>query len=115
VSSGERVRHRLSRAGNRRLNHALHMMAVTQIRYPGSTGCAYHERKRLEGKTPKEALRCLKRRLSDVIYWQLAADRARRIEACGSATTKTRTPPTSGSATQRRPRTPPRPEPALLR
>jgi transposase len=40
VSSGEQVRHRLSRAGNRRINHALHMMAVTQIRYPGTpAGC----------------------------------------------------------------------------
>jgi hypothetical protein len=65
VSSGDQVRHRLSRAGNRRINHALHMMAVTQIRYPGSAGRQYYERKRNEGKTPKEALRCLKRRLSD--------------------------------------------------
>ena len=59
ASSGEQVRHRLSRAGNRRLNHALHMMAVTQIRQPDSPGRGYYERKRLEGKTPKEALRCL--------------------------------------------------------
>jgi transposase len=59
VSSGEQVRHRLSRAGNRRINHALHMMAVTQIRYPSTDGRRYYERKRTEGKTPKEALRCL--------------------------------------------------------
>ena len=64
VSSGDQIRHRLSRAGNRRINHALHMMAVTQIRYPGTDGRRYYERKRTEGKTPKEALRCLKRRLS---------------------------------------------------
>jgi hypothetical protein len=63
VSSGEQVRHRLSRAGNRRINHAPPMMAVTQIRYPGSEGRVYHEGKRREGKTPKEPLRCLKRRL----------------------------------------------------
>jgi transposase len=63
ASSGDQVRHRLSRAGNRRINHALHMMAVTQIRYPGTQGRLYYERKRREGKTPKEALRCLKRRL----------------------------------------------------
>src|SRR6266849_793203 len=44
VSSGDQVRHRLPRAGNRRINHALHMMAVTQIRYPGSTGRHYYER-----------------------------------------------------------------------
>jgi len=59
ASSGEQVRHRLSRAGNRRINHALHMMAVTQIRYPATPGRLYYERKRREGKTPKEALRCL--------------------------------------------------------
>jgi transposase len=63
VSSGDQIRHRLSRAGNRRINHALHMMAVTQIRYPATPGRRYYERKRTEGKTPKEALRCLKRRL----------------------------------------------------
>ena len=73
VSSGDQVRHRLSRAGNRRINHALHMMAVTQIRYPGTAGRRYYERKRTEGKTPKEALRCLKRRLSDQVYRQLVA------------------------------------------
>jgi len=66
ASSGEQVRHRLSRAGNRRTSHALHMMAVTQIRYPNTPGRQYYERKRREGKTPKEALRCLKRRLSDL-------------------------------------------------
>ena len=64
---GEQARHRLSRAGNRRINHALHMMAVTQIRYPGTQGRLYYERRRTEGKTPKEALRCLKRRLSDLV------------------------------------------------
>lgn len=111
VSSGEQVRHRLSRAGNRRLNHALHMMAVTQLRQPDTAGRRYYQRKRLEGKTPKEALRCLKRRLSDIVYWQLVADRARRIKACGSATTQTPTPPTSGSAPRRRPRTTPPPKP----
>ena len=97
ASSGEQVRHRLSRAGNRRLNHALHMMAVTQIRQPNSPGRGYYERKRLEGKTPKEALRCLKRRLSDVVYCQLLADQASTIDACGSPTTVTPTRPTSTS------------------
>jgi len=67
VSSGDQVRRRLSRAGNRRTSHALHMMAVTQIRYPATPGRRYYERKRREGKTPKEALRCLKRRLSDLV------------------------------------------------
>src|SRR6185312_13794418 len=54
VSSGDQVRHRLSRAGNRRTGHALPMMAVTQIRYPWTDGRRYCERKRTEGKTPKE-------------------------------------------------------------
>jgi len=97
VSSGDQVRHRLSRAGNRRINHALHMMAVTQIRYPATDGRRYYERKRAEGKTPKEALRCLKRQLSDQVYRQLVRDRQGRIEACGSPTTRPPTPPTSTS------------------
>lgn len=97
ASSGDQVRHRLSRAGNRRLNHALHMVAVTQIRQPNSPGRGYYERKRQEGKTPKEALRCLKRRLSDIVFRQLLADQAGKIKTCGSPTTAPRTRPTSTS------------------
>jgi transposase len=97
VSSGDQVRHRLSRAGNRRINHALHMMAVTQIRYPWTDGRRSCERKRTEGKTPKEALRCLKRRLSDQVYRQLVRDAQGTIEECGSPTTQPPTPPTSTS------------------
>ncbi len=99
VSSGDQVRHRLSRSGNRRINHSIHMMAVTQIRQLKSPGRGYYERKRESGKTPKEALRCLKRRLSDVIYGQLLADSRGRIEACGSPTTAKPTPYTSTSPT----------------
>jgi transposase len=73
VSSGDVVRHRLSRAGDRQLNYALHVMAVTQIRQD-TTGRAYYQRKRAAGKSHREALRCLKRRLSDVIYRQLLRD-----------------------------------------
>ena len=61
VSSGNRKTYRLSLRGNRRVNHALHMAAITQIRHPHSDGRAYYERKVAEGKTHKEALRCLKR------------------------------------------------------
>jgi hypothetical protein len=118
ASSGDQVRHRLSRAGNRRINHALHIMAVTQVRQPNSPGRGYYERKRLEGKTPKEALRCLKRRLSDVVFRQMVADHARHaagpagtIEPCGSATTPKPTRPTSASATPKAPRTAPPPKP----
>ena len=80
MPSGSRKIYRLSRRGNRRLNHVIHMAAVTQIRYRHSEGRAYYERKLAEGKTPKEALRALKRRVSDAIFAQLQAD-ARRAAA----------------------------------
>jgi transposase len=73
ASSGEQRRHRLSRAGNRRINRVLHVMAIVQIRHD-TDGRAYYRRKLAAGKTPMEALRCLKRRLSDVVYRQLVAD-----------------------------------------
>jgi transposase len=73
ASSGEQVRHRLSRGGNRQINRVLHIMATVQLRYPGE-GRAYFDRKKADGKTSMEAMRCLKRRLSDVIYRQLLAD-----------------------------------------
>ena len=73
ASSGEQVRHRLSRAWNRRLNHVLYIAALAQIRLPGE-GRTYYRRKLGESKTKKEALRCLKRRLSDMVYRQLVAD-----------------------------------------
>ena len=62
---------RLSRRGNRRLNHVIHMAAVTQIRHRHSPGRAYYERKIAEGKSGKEATRALKRRISDAIYIRL--------------------------------------------
>ena len=74
VSSGNSKVHRLSRRGNRRLNHAVHMAAVTQIRHRHSDGRAYFDRKIAEGKTRKEALRALKRKVSDTIYSRLQAD-----------------------------------------
>jgi transposase len=74
VSSGEKKIYRLSLRGNRRLNHAIHMAAITQIRHKHSGGRACYERKIAEGKTHKEALRCLKRRISDAIYARLRAD-----------------------------------------
>src|SRR6185437_8255043 len=77
VSSGNRKVHRLSLRGNRRLNHAIHMAAITQIRYKHSDGRAYYDKKITEGKTPKEALRALKRQISDAIYKHLEAGAAR--------------------------------------
>ena len=74
VSSGQRKIHRLSLRGNRRLNHAVHMAAINWIRHKHSDGRACYQRKLAEGKTRKEALRCLKRRISDAIYARLRAD-----------------------------------------
>ncbi len=75
ASSGDQIRHRLSRAGNRRINHVLYIAAIVQIRHD-TEGRTYYRRKIAEGKTPLEALRCLRRRLSDVIYRQMVADAA---------------------------------------
>jgi transposase len=83
VSSGGRKVYRLSRRGNRRLNHAIHMAAVTQIRYRHTKGRAYYDKKLAEGKTTKEALRALKRQISDAIFACLQED-ARRAAAARS-------------------------------
>jgi transposase len=83
VSSGNRVVYRLSLRGNRRLNHAIHMAAITQVRYRHSAGRAYYEKKLAEGKTRKEALRALKRQISDAIYKHLKADAARLARGPG--------------------------------
>jgi transposase len=73
ASSGRIQRHRLNRGGNRRLNRALYVVAITQARsdHPGRASMA---RKQRQGKTRREALRGLKRRISDAIYRQLLAD-----------------------------------------
>ena len=76
VSSRRRKVHRLSRRGNRRINHAVHMAAITQVRHLHSEGRAYYDKKIAEGKSPKEALRALKRRISDGIFRHLRADAA---------------------------------------
>ena len=76
ASSGDNVRHRLSRGGNRKINRVLHIMAIVQLRNP-SEGRTYYDRKVAAGKTPNEAMRCLKRRLSDLVYRALLEDLAR--------------------------------------
>ena len=83
ASSGQTQRHRLNRGGNRRLNHALHMMALTQARMDPRAR-AYVERRCSEGHTKRDAVRALKRHLSDVVYQQLRADAA-RLEAAAKA------------------------------
>ena len=67
------VRHRLPLAGNRHLNTALHMVAVCQAR-SDVRGGDYYRKKMAEGKSRKEALRCLKRRVSDAVFKSLMAD-----------------------------------------
>ena len=64
ASSGDQVRHRLSRAGNRQINRTLHIMATVQLRNP-TEGRAYYDRRKADGKTSMEAMRALKRRLSE--------------------------------------------------
>jgi len=76
ASSGPTKRHRLNPRGNRQLNHAMHIAAITQIG-KDTPGRAYYQRKIAEGKSNKEALRALKRKISDAVYRQLVLDAAR--------------------------------------
>jgi transposase len=73
-SSGGRTVHRLSRRGNRQLNHAIHMVAICQIRQTDSEGRTYFEKKVAAGKTKREAIRSLKRHVSNAVYRQLLVD-----------------------------------------
>ena len=94
ASSGPRKRHRLNPRGNRKLNHAMHLIAVTQVRHD-TPGRVYYDRKIAEGKTKKEALRALKRRISDAVWRQLQVDLDRPLRS-GSGRT-----PRNDSAIQR--------------
>ena len=78
VASGERARHRLSRAGDRQLNHALHLIALVQVGIPGCAGYHYFRRKLAEGKTTREAMRCLKRRIADHVWRVMLSDEQAR-------------------------------------
>lgn len=73
ASSANTLRHRVNMRGNRTLNHAIHIIAVTQVGHD-TPGRAYYLRKQAEGKTRKEALRALKRRVSDAVWRQLQLD-----------------------------------------
>jgi transposase len=73
ASSGDQVRHRLSRKGNRQINRVLHIMATVQLRNP-TEGRAYYDRRKAEGKTSMEAMRALKRRLSNIVYKTMLDD-----------------------------------------
>ena len=78
ASSGDHVRHRLSRGGNRQINRVLHIMATVQLRNP-TEGRAYYDRKKAGGKSSNEAMRCLKRRLSDAVYRVMVDDLAKTM------------------------------------
>jgi transposase len=80
ASSGQHTRHRLSRAGNRRINHVLYMAGIVQLRND-TPGRAYYRRKLQQSKTSMEAMRALRRRLSDAVYRQLVTDAAARLAA----------------------------------
>ncbi|WP_315093510.1 IS110 family transposase [uncultured Cellulomonas sp.] len=84
ASSGRTVRHRLNRGGNRQLNRALYTIALTQIR-ADTEGRTYYDRKRAEGKTSREAIRCLKRRLSDQVFKAMRVDAAVEMRSADAA------------------------------
>ncbi len=85
VSSGNRVIFRLSRRGNRQLNHAIHMAAISQISRRGGQGRAYYEKKITEGMSRKAALRALKRKISDALYQRMLDDARRREDPGGQS------------------------------
>ncbi|CAN5268806.1 IS110 family transposase [soil metagenome] len=84
ASSGDQVRHRLSRAGNRQINRVLHIMATVQLRNQ-TEGRAYYDRRKGDGKTSMESMRALKRRLSNIVYRTMLDDAI--THAAGSAGT----------------------------
>ena len=84
ASSGDQVRHRLSRKGNRQINRVVHIMATVQLRNQ-TEGRAYYDRRKGDGKTSMEAMRALKRRLSNIVYKTMLDD-AITHAAAGSRT-----------------------------
>jgi hypothetical protein len=78
ASSGDQIRHRLSRKGNRQINRVMHIMATVQLRH-ATEGRAYFDRRKAAGKTSNEAMRALKRRLSDIVYRHMVNDAARHV------------------------------------
>ena len=97
VASAERKRHRLPRGGDRQLNLALHLVALTQVRMRGSAGRAYYDKKIAAGKTHNEAMRCLKRRLADHVWRTMLADERRAGTGPGGHTGATMQSSATGS------------------
>jgi transposase len=85
IASGEHSRHRLSRSGNRQLNCAIHLIALQQVRHNRDGGRDYYRRKLAEGKTTKEAMRCLKRRITARLYRIMLHDEDRRTKRSKTA------------------------------
>jgi transposase len=77
ASSGSQARHRLSRAGNRRINRVLHIMAIVQLRNH-TKGRAYYDERRAGGMPSMMAMRAHGRRLSNVVFSCMLADQKRR-------------------------------------
>jgi len=80
VSSGPNAKHRLNLRGNRTINHVIHIAAICQLRH-NSEGRVYYDRKIAEGKSSKDAIRALKRRISDRVYRHLIDDTIRTVSA----------------------------------
>ena len=114
ASSGDHVRHRLSRAGNRQINRALHIMATVQLRNPG-IGRDYYDRRKAEGRSSMEAMRCLKRRLSDIVYRELLDDAvARKLPTTGTGPGGQQGDDSDSSAAGSQPHTNSRTSPSLI-
>ncbi len=96
IGSGERTVHRVSKRGNRNLNHALHLAAITQLRQPTTAGRIYFDRKVDEGKTKREALRSLKRHISNAVYRPPPRRRPPRCWLSGPGRTTGTTPSQRG-------------------
>ncbi len=108
--------HRVNLKGNRKINHAIHMVAITQIRRD-TPGRAYYLRKQAEGKTQKEALRALKRKISDAVYRQLVEDARLQVgpgRQPGTTLQSSVTDPTPTAGSSDKPQPGPTPQPTPL-
>lgn len=93
ASSGDHVRHRLSRGGNRQINRTIHTMATVQLRNQTEGRAYYDDRKKLGGKISMEAMLCIKRRLSDTVYRTMLATSQRTQRRAREGNTETTLPP----------------------
>jgi transposase len=112
ASSGSQARHRLSRAGNRRINRVLHIMAVVQLRNQ-TKGRAYYDARRAGGMPSMMAMRALKRRLSNVVFARMLTDRKRREAGPGGQPGTTTDSSVAGLTPDTGPSDKPHPGPAI--